>query len=337
MKYIPKAVSIYLNRTCPRKCPYCDVITGKKSLSVEKWKEVFTILENKGTNFYLILASEPLMMGDDLVELVKFWNERGYEYGFYSTSPEPYFSRLKEKLKKVGIRNWSSGIDFIDEVYMSKRWKPDTRYLVEQQREQLVKKGREAIKGMQEMQDYVEETHALITISRMNIEMVPDIIKYIVDNVDKVHIGLNFVEWSEGDKMDFATTKGSPFFFVDGDQELLQTLKDKLISLPDKYRKYIQTPLEYFDNIDNILNLNFHCSLNSLAMGIDCDGSIRLCGYKKLDKKISIFDLNDSTLEEIVKEWKECDGCYWAYPYIIDKLGIEGVDYRSKYWEERLK
>jgi len=341
--YKPKAVSIFLNRVCPRTCPYCNVVDTKlerRRLHTEDWKKVFRILENLGTEFYLILGTEPLMMGDEIVELVKFWNDRKYEYGFYTTSPEPYFSRLSDKLRKVGIRNWSSGIDFIPEVYETGKWSDVTRMLVERGSKELVRKGREGIKGMKKMEDVVEETHSLITISRMNIEMVPDIVKYLVDNIKHIHIGLNFVEYSKEDVMDFAKNSDVPYFFTERDTYLLRTLRAKLKNLPRKYRKHIQTPMSYFDNIQHIINLDWHCNLEDMALGVECDGTLRLCGYKKLRKKYSVFDLEtkaDEIFMEIEKEWERCGGCYWAYPFILKELGVDGVNYQSEYWKRRLR
>lgn len=341
MTYIPKAVSIYLNRLCPRCCPYCNVVNpemDKKKLTVSEWKQIFNYLKDFGVEFYLILASEPLLL-EDLVELVKHWKKLDIEYGFYTTAPEPWYSKYKDKLVKVGIRNWSSGIDFIDEVYYNGQWSNFTHELVRNQEAELVRKARESTRAMIEMQHYVEEVLALITVSRMNIEMISDMVKWLVENIPEIHIGINFVEYSPEEKMDFAKSKDLPFFFTENDVELLENLSRSLKNLPTKFKNHIQTPLDYFDNINYILNLNRKCALRTLAMGIDCDGSIRLCGYKKLDKKVSVYDFMkkpNEVLEVVEENWRSCKGCYWAYPYILEKYGVDGVNFRSEFWRERL-
>ena len=346
MTYVPKACSIFLNRICPRSCNYCNVVDYKKEkkrLSIKEWKKVFVILEDCGVKFFLILGTEPLMMGDDLVELVKFWNERNYEYGFYSTSPEPFFSNLKEKLKKVKIRNWSCGLDYVDEVYKSGNWSNFTRELVEKERDSLVRKAREGIKGMLEMQDTVKETHALITVSKMNIEMVPEMVCWFVDNIKNIHIGINFVEFSMDKEMDFGKKKEDipEYFFTKKDLPLLKALNRELLNLPMKYRNHIQSPPSYFNKYDRILNLNHLCDLESMALGIDCDSILRLCGYKELGQKFSVFDLeNLKKREEIFKvvegKHEQCSGCDWAFPAILHEYKIDGVNYQSKWWKKRL-
>jgi len=61
-------VVIYLNRKCPRRCPYCNVWRiEEQTLSVPKWKNAFLNLrEYLNSEFYLILNNEPLLLGNDL-------------------------------------------------------------------------------------------------------------------------------------------------------------------------------------------------------------------------------------------------------------------------------
>ena len=343
--YKPKAASIFLNRACPRHCPYCNSVKPeieKKRLSVEEWKNVFELLEGLGVEFFLILGTEPLLMGDEIVELVRFWSKKDYEYGFYSTSPEPWFSKLKDKLIEAGIRNWSSGIDYIDEVYRNGKWSSFTHELVKSQHDELIRKAREAVRGMKEMDKYVEETHAQITISKMNVEMVPGIVKWLSENIENIHVGLNFVEYSPENYMDFATSfnKAHSYFFTKDDIPLLKKLEEEINSLDNKYKARIQNPLDYLSNYDYIINLNRRCALKSLSMGIEADGTIRLCGYRQLKKKLTVKDLEENpekVLSEIEKEHEECHGCYWSYPYTIEKGDIDIVNYRSELWKRRLE
>jgi len=278
------------------------------------------------------------MMGDKIVELVKFWKEENYNYGFYTTSPEPYYSKLKNKLIDAGIKNWSSGLDYIHEVYIKKKCCTFTDNLVSDQQDVLIQKSKDSLKGLIEMSSFVKETHALITISKMNIEYVPEMIVYLVDHIKNIHVGLNFIEYSVEDQMDFATLKEGKFFFKETDAYLFDDLKANILKLKDKYKNRIQTPLEYLDQTDHILNLNYHCKLQSMALGIDTDGTLRLCGYKTLDKNISVFELekNYEEIEKIIIDnWKRCSGCYWAYPYILDIHGESGINYDSLFWKKR--
>ena len=345
---VPQAFCIYLNRDCPRNCCYCDVKNPVKELhklSPKQWNSILSNLSKMGVKFVLLIGTEPLMYGEGLFEIIEHLNMISMEYGFYTTSPEPYYSHMKKGLIRAGIRNWSSGIDYIDEVYWSgkDKWSMTTHELVNGQQDMLIQKAMDAIVGMQEMSDYVEELHVLTTVSRMNIEMVPNMIKWFVTNLPKVHIGINFVERSNEESMDFASNSGEAqdFFFDDSDMTSLMRLNDEISALPKKYLNHVQTPLDYFGKYDHIVHLDRKCKFSTLAPAIDCDGSLRLCGYKKmLNDEIGISDFvlfPEDTISQIRKAWDKCKGCYWVYPYILEKHGIDGVDYRSDFWDKRIK
>jgi hypothetical protein len=174
----------------------------------------------------------------------------------------------------------------------------------------------------------------------MNIEMIKDSIVYLVDHIPKVHIGLNFVEYSQDQQMDFAKEKTTRFYLTEEDLPLIENLKNEILSLSQDYKNHIQTPLMYLENPDYILKLNYHCQLNDMALGLDCDGTIRLCGYQKLlGDRLTIWDLKKSpnfVFKKIVDSWGKCKGCYWAYPYILEFYSIDGVLFGSNFWQERV-
>jgi len=345
--YQPKACTIFLNRACPRHCPYCasvDMERDKKRMHVDNWIECFEVLRDVGVEFFLILGTEPLLLGRDLIKLVKYWKEEDLEYGLYSTSPMPLFALQIPTLLSVGLRNWSSGIDFVPEVYEEVKYSisQKAKRLVESQKGELVKKAEDALAGFKYMKGRVDELHALITISRMNVEFVPEMIQHITDKFDNtIHIGLNYVEYSNEPEMDFATPKdNSGFFFEKSDYALLQEMVDKLQSLSQRANLRTQIPFDYLENYDWAINLDWKCKLNSMAMSIDCDGSIRLCGYKTLNysEVLHYWDLKERpnyTLQVLENAHKNCSGCYWSYPYVLEHKGAQILNYRSKLWKKR--
>jgi hypothetical protein len=207
----------------------------------------------------------------------------------------------------------------------------------------LVQKGLDAIIGMQDMSDYVQELLVLITVSRMNVEMVPNMIKWFVGNLPKVHIGINYVERSNEPSMDFANNSevAEAFFFDKTDMPSLVKLNEEILALPQKVLNHVQTPFDYFKNYEHIIQLDRKCKFNTLSPGIDCDGTLRLCGYKQMfNDTVRVGDLilfPERALRQIQQAWSECRGCYWAYPYILEKYTINGVDFKSKFWEDRIK
>lgn len=349
--YQPKASTIYLNRDCSRNCPYCnnkDPIREKGRLSVEQWKRIFLFLRDEvGIEFFLILGTEPLLMAKDLVELVKFWDKEDMEYGLYSTSPPKLFDEHIRKLLDAGLNNWSSGIDFIPEVYDC--WEPalsnPVKALVEKNRKGLQQKARDSLRAFKFLEGKVRELHALITISKMNIEMVPTMIEWLTDNFnDSIHIGINFVEYSDGKDMDFATTKDDDYCFSSTPSDLarLVNLSHSLQLMSEKAKNRLQIPIEYVGDIQSILHLDWKCSLYAMALSVDCNGEMRLCGYRRLppEGRPTVFDLMDDkvdVLRYLDLVHFDCKGCYWSYPYVLMKQGSQIVNYRSRHWKDRDK
>lgn len=343
------AVSVFLNRVCPRKCPYCNVVDKEKEsrrLGVDDWKRGFDILLDQGFEFFLILGTEPLCMGNELVELVEFWSDRKMEYGLYTTSPFPLFGRYAERLIEVGLRNWSSGIDFIPEVYakVKSRLSTKTVRLVEQESEILVSKAIDGLKGMKYMFSRgLEEQHCLITVSRMNIEFVPEMIEWLLDEFPSpsLRVAANYVEYGGGD-FDFAFERKecAEYLVAEEDKVVWDAFIDKIRGISEERRLRIQTPLEYLYDWDYMINLDRKGNSLYCAIGVDCDGSLRKCGYRIGYEMLrySVFDLPDRS-EEIYSIWNKeietCLGCYWVFPWMLEKVGREIVDYRSEYWRKR--
>ena len=348
--------AIYLNRLCPRHCPYCSVVSPRRDrcrLSVDQWKSVFSFLNGEwGIEFFLILGTEPLLLGDDLVELVKFWDEKNLKYGLYSTSPQPLFDKMKDKLLDAGLHNWSAGMDYIDEVYYLNKKLGKLSYecicLVEKQRDALIKKARDSFNGIRYMSG-IDETLVLITISRMNIEFIPEMIQWLCDNLsERTVISLNFVEWKrKGDKnFDFVTErdKAPEFFFDDSDWGVWIEFIYKLSKLPIEYLARVQVPRNYFSNWNYILELNRPGDPRWCSLGIDCDGTLRVCGYKKgtLMPKYNILEvmkkpklISHALYDDWCWDVKMCSGCYWAWPCMIKEFGWKIVDFYSEQWKVR--
>jgi len=347
-------VTIFLNRNCPRRCVYCNVVDldlDRKKLSVGEWKKAFSILEKEDVRFYLCVGTEPLLLGEDLVEIVKFWKERDYEYGIYTTAPKGVVERLSNRLVEAGLRNWSSGIDFVPEVY--EKLKSEGKLtqkcidLVEKESEGLVRKAVDGLDGMSIMIDRpVEELHIVITVSRMNIEIVPEMISWLVKNLGgKLHIGINYVEVNKQD-LDFARSveQCADYFFTLEDEEVFRTFVQKMRSLPASDWLRIQIPFDYLDAWDHALNLDVPASVDFCAMGVECDGSLRKCGYSKgrWVSQLSVFDIEDCGLSPLIrwaweKDIEECSGCYWVFPYLLKTRGTKAVNYRSDWWRGRDK
>lgn len=338
-----EAVVLYLNRDCPRKCNFCDIRNTHKNVLPNS--EILRILEfcakEFDNPFFLFLGNEPLLLGDKLVDLVS--KIKNYTYGLYSTSPEPWFSKYREALVKAELKNWSSGIDFIPEVYekVKDNLSPEAKRLIEIASD-IRKKSIEGLNGQMWMYEQgVEVIHTLITISRMNVEFVPEMLDYLNDNIiqdKRWKVGLNVIEDKKARNDDFASPKSS-FSFTEKDKDLWDRFVEKMRERYDKY-PFIQIPFEYLLNWDSVLNLNVRWGSECCSLCFDCDGSVRQCGYRNAPLTIPYTRLFFDK-EEVLEEWaswvENCDGCYWALPYIIFCEKKQILDYSSDYWTRKYK
>jgi len=350
---INKFYSIYLNRRCFRSCPYCDVVKpklDKKKLSVNDWKKVFHILEKSvGIDFFLVLGTEPFLLGDDLVKLVRFWSKKDYRYALYSTADKKLFNKLSSRLVLAGLRNFSCGLDFINEVYGQCKSKVDkrTRKLVDESYYTLLSKSVDSLSNIRYMLDAnIEEVLALITISRMNIEFVPEMIVYLVDNFsERLKISCNFVEYSSSSVMDFAKSVSDDLYYGfrndKSDNEVFAKFLRKIDNLPDRYYRRLQPPLMYLMDYRYVVEQTRKCCIHTCAMGIECNGKLRACGYNygKRVSRWSVFDIPKHK-QKIFDDWKrdidECAGCYWAWPYMIEYCGKDIAIFDSELWKRKL-
>ena len=318
--------TIYLNRDCPRNCSFCSNKKDMKSLDGKQWCQVFDRLQDWfDTKFFLILGIEPLMLPEiDLKTIIDYFKERtDLEYAFYTTAPYSYLAKL-DRLFKYGLRNASCGIDVLPKGSDS-----------------LHKKAKSAIRIFDLASTYetVTEIHALITISKVNINEVPELIEYLVGRygtTKKLHIGLNYIEHSDGLDFDFAPER-CPEAFSSSDIELLRQFSNVMAEVYKQFGNFIQTPYDYIQNYESAITLDKHC--NMVIPCVDADGSLRKCGYRTGNFN-SLNILSDLTKQDIrnlyINEVSRCNGCYWAYSYIVANNN-ELVDYRSKTWKERLE
>lgn len=112
----PKTALFYITRDCPRNCSYCSTknVDVGKYLSPGEWVRVFDILSSEGINFFINVGLESLTY-PNFIELIRLLNESGFRgsYAMYTTFPEPWYRKLKEKLLEVGIWNISTGVDIL--------------------------------------------------------------------------------------------------------------------------------------------------------------------------------------------------------------------------------
>lgn len=318
-------MAIYLNRDCPRKCPQCGISDkSKKPMSFEQWKDVFQICrEYYGTKFFLVLGVEPLLLGEDFVKIVKWWNDNGFFYGLYSTSPKNLFDKYKHKLLDVGVNNWSCGIDAMPGF-------PDSMTL---------KKSLDGMAGMKWMDKHGVQCFTVTTMTNINLSYVPDIIDWCHKEIPNSMNCFNPVEWKKDDTFDFFTDKN----FIE-DLIIPDSRKWEVEFACEKIRRMSYTPGWQLQVSDSFLTklpyhyqeLDYIC-YGKVGMGIDVDGSIRRCGYNKGKINYKIWDVPDKATE-VYNAWEKdvvtCDGCFWNYIFVLQD-DYESLIPMSNFYKKR--
>lgn len=271
-------------------------------MSIKEWVLCFEILKKMDNSFCLILGNEPWMEMDKLLTV----NPNHYIPTSVYTGCFPYLvdTYLKEYLKK--FNNISCGIDY--------------PLLHVGQGEASMVKSRDAwrmIKLVREISPKLE-LHATVTIHKKNIHYLLETIDDLIKN--NCYIGLNLIHYNKDGDFDFCGDKTvlKDLIFTKKDfPELISILKEVPGNSLIQSYTYIQDIIKHPEYID----MGWHCKGNPGSITIDCDGSLRLCGYRK-GKRTSAFTIFD--LPTKMKAWhqaiyedsKDCPGCIWFCPWL---------------------
>lgn len=329
MKRTFEAITLFLNRSCPRNCPQCGISdNSRKPMSVGEWKTALKRLRDLlQARFFLFLGTEPLLFKEGLIELVRWFTKERLFYGFYSTSPEPLFSKYKGALVDAGLNNWSAGIDTLPGQSLD----PITD-----------KKTRESILGLQWMAAQGIQTHTLTTIHKKNLHLVPEILYWCQRNIPRVQSSLNFIEWKRSPQFDFfSEQRDMKDFCWTGEEDMEVKRRMLQIFLLSRVENMIiQTPDSYLLNAHkHYLTLDQHCQ-GIVGPAVDCDGTMRLCGYSTGEKvkRWNILGLTMDNLPHFLEDWeqdlKECPGCHWIFQDMLS-TDTRILNPQSGFHEER--
>jgi MoaA/NifB/PqqE/SkfB family radical SAM enzyme len=325
---------IFLTRACPRACSYCrirDSKTARKELTRDEWQEAFLILKGRDVDFNLILGNEVLTLGHDFLDLVDFWHREDIPYAVYTTFPEGLWEKWRDELMRKGIKNLSAGVDVIE---------PHLGLCNDRH---VVSKSQRGIESLVWAKERGLPDHqANITMSKMNLEVLPDIIR----QTTKLGLwsGLNVLHHNQHDPLfDFfpPPEELEGWLLTDDDLSAMMNVvieikkdvldgKVMLMNTPE----FLEAWLVYG------VNLDWHCTL-PLILTIDSDGTMRTCGYRKGDRvaKYTVFDLkDDDKWDAFFKDWQkdrdDCPGCFWSYWYLAEQQYAKDNDFAKKYFQK---
>lgn len=315
---------VFLTRRCPRACDYCkirDAVDVGPELTKEEWKKAFSILQNIGVEFLLVLGNEPWILKEDLLDIM---GELSIPYGLYTSCPPFLFDKYRDKFFPA-IRNVSCGIDWpISYLEQRSELKDDSQ-----------KKSLESWSALQWIKhNYPQvECHASITIHKKNVRFLSSIVNELSEL--GVFSAINLIHWDKDGKYDFFPTKEEISDIV-----LNSDCAEILIEEFNKVKKRpgLAQNVDMLDSpIEEMLGLLWHCGGNPYGgPTIDSDGKLRVCGYRrgKYTPKFSIFDLPqrmDEWRTAVEKDAKECPGCFWPCPWMYHHMQEFGIERFTKH------
>ena len=298
----------YITRRCPRHCEYCSIRDAKdvgKELNVNQWIDAFKILREMGCTFNLIIGNEPWILGDNLLRILK---TNQIPYAMYTTCPEPWFSKHREKFFSSGVvDSLSCGIDYpVKDFTLNIK---DHSYA----------KSKDAFEGFKWVKKHYPkvDVQGTITLHKLNIPYVIQLAKDLQE-LD-VFIGFMFLHWNIDNGYDFFPPKEeiSNLMFTKEDWSLVDTTLHTLLDTKAFWHhpEFMRQPASM------LTTMGWHCKGDPYGgPSVDSDGTLRVCGYRKGTRtpKFSIFDL-----PKLAKEWQEavyedamdCPGCSWSFPW----------------------
>lgn len=301
----------YFTRSCPRKCKYCALRDGKgvgQQLSGAQWIKVFKIFKEMGVSFNLILGNETWLLGEELLTIFK---ENEVPYALYTTCPEPWWIKYREKFFDSGyIDNLSAGIDF-----------PMLPHYHPMINDDSYKKSATALAGLRWFREHYPDfdCQGTVTVHKMNYEYLPELVKTLTDL--GVFIGINFIHWDKDGKYDFFPKKEEipELLFEREDLPKLRSVLDEVIAMDNLVQNIEMLKVPVAD----LTGMGWHCKGDPYGgPSVDADGTLRVCGYRKGEhtSKLKIWDLPKKR-----KEWEEavwldalaCPGCFWSYPWMF--------------------
>ena len=304
--------ALFPTRRCPRNCVYCGAKkVQSQEMSIDDWIRATYHLYDFGVVFHTFLGNELLMLGDNLIKLYQSLQGR-QDYAVYSSFPEPLYSQYRQKIVNAKAYNVSAGIDLLDNSHGSI--------------------GEKSLSGLSALKWFKEQgipdVHGTITLHKASLPYAIQIADILSSH--GIAMAFNTIHWNIDGQYDFFADKRQI-------EELLFTKDDlpnmkrvaKVLEEGIKTGKYNAiNPPEYFDAwLDGGYMLQGGCTKPYL-LGVDSDGSLRLCGYRKgnIFPKYSVFDLGtkiskDDYLEIWTEERRNCKNCFWIYYIVAEMTG----------------
>ena len=335
----------FVTRACPLSCSYCNIVKSpltRKPIQ-DDWPKVYEILDKLGVTFNLILGNEPLVLGENLVDLVDYMRG-GTPYALYSTAPEPLWSKWRDKLVRAGLSNISTGVDYPrDHLSNLITFTDDSQF-----------KASTSFELFQWALDAgVKACQGTATLQSSNVDIVEQIAYDLTDI--GVWFGVNPIHWDKGwtpgTNKKISDLSGFDFFppehmiedeLLTGKTFQVHSAIDRLKDARDNHGAKVFNGDDQLDSMAEFVphGNTWHCT-RPTTITVDPDGHLRVCGYRRGEEcnKISIYDFEEDavgTTQRWLKAWYtdmvKCEGCAWSYWSETELRDDQDALTSAQYW-----
>jgi len=304
-----------MTRRCDMACSYCNIIKDKdkiKELNLMQKKRALRIMKDRKVGIVVLYGGEPTILGNELVEIIKYCNQINLDYAIMSNCKrllEDY--EYLRKIIEARPRNWTASIDTLNEGAEG-----DIR------RKSLA--GLDILFSMAE--GGVHDLVACITVTRKNIEEIPQLVKTLSKRgiwsiISMINVGKKGFQYSSPEhKMKDLLFKSNT-----EDIQFLNGISAELIDMKQSGKYLMHDEIVNFEAWPKYaITQDWHCS-KFVKFTVDADGSLLCCVDWHGKKNYNILEMNrDSRFENFLKEFyfdtSECPGCNWSPLILLEEL-----------------
>lgn len=297
----PLFVNLFYTRRCNLRCSFCSAIKhhAKKELTLKEWKECADILYEMGNRYISISGGEPLLR-DDLTDFIHHLSKKSRLHSVVTNGTLLTENKLKE-LSQAGLMHLGLSTQSLMPGKHVKSQNTDLFDLI------LKYKNR-----------YHFELSALVTITKDNVEEVPNIVEYLASK--KINVAPNIVTSGKGNWW-FRSNCPELLF----DKSTMPKLKKTIKKI--KTAKNILYSSQYLDSLVSYASGDrpLKCEAGKYYLSINDDGFVMPCQ----DLPPSAIHYRNLQTNYPLPNPK-CDGCMWPCYYEENHNRTHPLDFLIK-------
>ncbi len=323
---------ILITRKCPLDCFGCRMIRTSESeyhpqvgseLNKKGWRKVIDGLNRVGCPFFAIYGSEPLSVFETLYDFVYYAEKKKGILTTVITSGIGLTEDKLHKLHKAGLRSLTVSIDNLD-----------PKAIEDKATSTKAKTGAKWINYWKKNFPDQRDAEVCVTVTRRNIQHLPDLIKYYSEKGIWVHFDIiHYSRGQEGTKVSDIEYMRDDYFRTQ-DHGMIVEVMDKVLKLKEDGALIhpSQMAIIKWREIGSTVYLNWQCSWPGFVT-IDCNGVVRNGCDDFHVKQNEIYAWEFPTrFEEFVAQQKRlvrehsCH-CFWATHYDAELIHNGHLDH----------